>query len=87
MLITKDEGEEGEERRDIEFSWHVVGYTNDFIYLKIDYENPWDISDSPGLDTLSVTFWGTNFFKSKENKDVRFGTTLYWPIIRQMDGE
>ena len=70
VLITKDEGEEDEERREIEFSWHVIGYTDDFIYLKIDYENPWDISDSPGLDTLSVTFWGTNFFKSKENKEV-----------------
>lgn len=33
---------------------------------------------------LSVTFWGTEYFRSVQGKEVRFGTTLYQPILRQI---
>lgn len=33
-------------------------------------------------DTLSVTFWGVEFFQSKDNKEVLWGTTIYWPLTR-----
>ena len=36
-------------------------------------------------DSLSVTFWGTHFFKSSENNEVRYGTNLQTPIIRQVN--
>ena len=46
--------------------------------------NPWEISNDSQFDTLSVTFWGVEYFKSYQNKEVKFGTTLYWPILRQI---
>jgi len=31
-----------------------------------------------------VTFWGVEYFKSFQDKEVLFGTTLYWPLMRQV---
>ena len=30
-------------------------------------------------------FWGTEYFRSWQGEDVRFGTKLEWPITRQID--
>ena len=46
--------------------------------------NPYAISDDSAFDKLSVTFWGVEFFKSFAGKEVEYGTTLYWPIMRQI---
>ena len=34
-----------------------------------------------------MTFWGVEFFKSTQNKEVLYGTTLYWPLFRQISAE
>lgn len=66
------------------FTWDILGYNQDFIKLQLIIENPWDISADQQLDTLSVTFWGVDYFRSVQNKEVKYGTTLYWPILRQI---
>lgn len=43
------------------------------------------MSDTDQIALLHVTFWGTDFFKSKESgSEVRLGTTLEWPIFNQI---
>lgn len=41
--------------------------------------------DTDILDLLMVTFYGTQFFKSLEGTEVRYGTRLLQPIIRLID--
>ena len=36
-------------------------------------------------DKVRVTFWGTQFFKNKEGKEVPFGAEVEWEIFRQMN--
>lgn len=36
------------------------------------------------FDTLEVSFWGTDFFKSEDGESVRFGTRLERKIARQV---
>ena len=62
----------------------MLGYNQDFIWLQLTFLNPWEISDETQSDILSVTFWGVEYFKSKQKKEVLFGTTLYWPLLRQV---
>ena len=45
------------------------------------------MADNIDHDTLSVTFWATQFFVSWQGKDVLYGTTLYWPMTRQIPYE
>ena len=81
LLITPD----NEEAKKVEFTWDLIDYERDYIWLQLTFLNPWDISDSAQFDTLSVTFWGVDYFKSYQDKEVLFGTTLYWPLFRQID--
>ena len=45
------------------------------------------MSQDIDFDTLEVTFWGVDFFKNRLNKEVLYGTTLYWPIQRQFGSD
>ena len=82
LLITPDDKEGDAEK--IDFTWDITAYSKDYIWIQLDFINPWDISDDTQADTLSLTFWGVEYFKSYQDKEVKFGTTLYWPIVRQV---
>lgn len=62
------------------FEWDVEGYSEDFIWLQIKFENPQEIGAFDSKDFIEVTFWGTEFFKSYQGIEVEFGTKLYWRI-------
>ena len=54
--------------------------------LQLDIKNPESIADDLGEpDILSVTFWGTNYFKSSEGREVRFGAEVEIGVIRQIN--
>ena len=53
-----------DEDKKVEFKWEVMGYNKDYIWLNITFVNPWELSDDMQYDVLSVTFWGTEYFKS-----------------------
>ena len=67
-----------------DFKWNVLGFDTDFFWIQIDFDDP-KLVAATGVETLSVTFWGTEYFKSYQNVEVRYGTTLYWKIFRQID--
>ena len=56
--------ENSEENTKVEFKWEVVAFDKDYTTLNITFLNPWDISDGQNIDTLHLTFWGVEFFKS-----------------------
>ena len=68
----------------IEFTWDLLAYNEDIMVIQLYFVNPWAVSDDTVNDKLSVTFWGVEFFKSLQGKEVEYGTTLYWPIMRQI---
>ena len=68
----------------IEFTWDLLAYNEDIMVIQLYFVNPWAVSDDTINDKLSVTFWGVEFFKSLQGKEVEYGTTLYWPIMRQI---
>lgn len=47
-------------------------------------DSPEDVSADGELDTVSVTFWGTEYFKSITNYEVRYGTQISKQIFRQI---
>ena len=78
IKIIDEEGDKSD------FSWDVLGFNEHFFWIKIDFDDPTLVA-STGVETVSVTFWGTEYFKSYEDVEVRYGTTLYWKIFRQID--
>ena len=82
ILITPDDLQENTKK--IEFTWDITAYSRDYIWIQLDFVNPWDISNDSRFDTLSLTFWGVEYFKSYQNKEIKFGTTIFWPILRQI---
>ena len=74
LLITPEDKEE--KTKKIEFTWDITAYTKDYIWIQLEFINPRDISNDSQYDTLSLTFWGVEYFKSYQDKEVKFGTTL-----------
>ena len=70
------------EQKKLEFTWEMINFTRDWIYIQLVFKDPWNISMNTAYDTLSVTFWGVHFFKSWQEKEVLYGTTLYYPLTR-----
>lgn len=79
VRIMPDDPDEG---KVVEFEWDILGYDNDYIWLQLYIKNPWDVAADGQFDTISVTFWGTEYFKSVNNKEVRYGTTLKHKLFR-----
>ena len=77
--------EDSDYGKPVEFNWDIHGYDNNFIWLQLDIKNPWDVSASGQFDNIYVTFWGTEYFKAINNKEVRYGTTISHPIFRQIN--
>lgn len=69
------------------FTWDVINFNRDFIWLQIDFENPENLDDFSSKDFLTITFWGVEFFKSFQGIEVEFGTEIKWKILRQMSAE
>ena len=42
LLITP---EDSENAKKVEFTWDMIGYNQDYIWLQLTFLNPWDISD------------------------------------------
>ena len=71
----------------LKLTWEMLNYSKETIWIQLYFEYPPRISENIEFDTLEVYFWGTEFFRSWEGEDVRFGTKLSRPIIRQIDPE
>ena len=79
LNITPDDPESDQ---NLSFTWEMLDYSDDKIEVQLYFENPWDISENTAFDTLSVTFWGVEYFQSWQSKEVLYGTTIYWPLVR-----
>ena len=73
--------------KSIEFNWDLISYDKQDIKIQLHFDEPDQISDSATEDLISVTFWGTEFFKSDEGEPVRYGEQVYTTIVRQVDPE
>ena len=62
----------------------MIRFTEERIYIQLEFVEPWNISTNMAYDTLSVTFWGIQYFKSWQGVEVLYGTTLYYPLTRQI---
>ena len=52
---------------DKKFKWNVIDYTSDLLLLQLTIEDPEELGSSLSYkDFISVTFWGTEFFKSSQ---------------------
>ena len=69
----------------LNLTWEMLNYNKDFIYIQLYFEYPERISENPQYDILEVYFWGTKWFKSDSGNEVRYGTKLERPIVRQFD--
>ena len=69
------------------FTWDVIDFNKDFIWLQINFENPENLNTFTSKDFITVTFWGVEFFKSFKGIEVEFGTKLRWKVLRQMRAE
>ena len=80
---------ENSEIEALNFTWTMKEYTSEYIWIQIDWEFPPRLSEHmEEVDTLEIYFWGNefDFFYSQErSKEVRYGTRLEVPIIRQLD--
>jgi len=84
LIITPDDEERAVQ---LNFTWTVIDYNEDTVKLRLEFENPAEVSQDMTFDTLSVTFWGVDFFRNTKGKEVLYGTTLYWPLARQFDSQ
>ena len=71
----------------LDLQWEMLDFNRDQIWIQLYFENPPRVSENILHDTLEVYFWGTEYFRSWQGEDVRFGTKLEWPIVRQIDPE
>lgn len=63
-------------------NWHVIDFANDSLRVQIDMTDDAFGEERLAKAMLSVTFWGTDLFKSRSTESsVRLGTKLYWPFI------
>ena len=71
-----------EDYTSIEFDWEMTGFSNSFIDIQLYIQNAERIGESGQPDILSVTFWGTGYFKNLDGEEVRYGTELRGDIFR-----
>lgn len=78
ILTTYDDGETEE----IAFSWYLANYKEQYLDIQLVFEQPELVSQRNAIDTIKVTFWGTEFFQSKTRKQVMYGTILTAALVR-----
>ena len=52
------------------------------MQIQVNFTKPELVSKRTTVDKIRVTFWGTEFFKSKMGIEVLYGTTIEAEIIR-----
>ena len=84
IRITREDPEANVEQ--IEFTWDILSYSQRYIQIQLDIENAERIAEDFGEpDNLSVTFWGTEYFKSSTGEEVKYGEEVSMKIIRQIN--
>ena len=78
--MKKDEEDTDEESDYEQFTWSLVDFNRDFIFLQVEFEEPEKLSQFYSEDNISVTFWGVDFFKNLNNVEVELGTQLVWKV-------
>ena len=68
-------------------TWEVFSISEQRLQLQLYFEYPEHVSEHQELDTLEVSFWGVNWFRSEDGEPVRYGSSLESPIVRQLDPE
>ena len=68
--------------QEVRFTWFVSDYSAQFLDLQIDVRNPENIGETGEPDIISVTFWGTRYFKDVKDYEVLYGTELRTDIFR-----
>lgn len=53
------------------FNWTVLDYTERSLTLKLSFEHQDQVSKDDAPDTLSVAFWGADFFKNRNEIAVK----------------
>ena len=71
----------------LKLTWKMLDYSKENIWIQLYFAYPPRVSEHIEFDTLEVYFWGTEYFRSWQGEDVRFGTKLTRPIVRQIDPE
>ena len=70
----------------LNFTWTMVGYTSDYIWIQVTWQYPDRISKHiEDADFLEIYFWGNThgyFYSEAYSKEVRYGTRLEVPLIR-----
>ena len=84
IAVTPDDPERKEK---LNFSWNLQDYTEDHLWIELDFEDPTVVSEDSEFDTLSITFWGTDYFKNEYDEEVEIGTTVFYPLPRQFSSE
>jgi len=73
------------------FTWSLVAFEARQLKLQLLFERPELLESRFAQDTIRVTFWGTEFFKSKSQlREVQYGRTIEARVLRQqtmLDGE
>ena len=82
-LIPGDE----EEIEHLKFTWDLVEYESEDLKIQLYFDFPDEISEEGSYDQVSVTFWGTEFFQSKDGEPVRYGSQISTTVLRQIDSE
>ena len=66
-----------EETNDIEYTYDLVSYSTDALMLQFNFANPAEVSSTlTDPKEISVTFWGTEFFKNTRDKEVPLGSSV-----------
>ena len=53
------------------------------MQIQVNFAKPELVSSRIAIDTIKVTFWGTEFFKSKaDTTEVQYGKTLEAEVVR-----
>ena len=55
------------------FTWDLVEFSENFLKIKLDFENPDAIGSLLFKDHVLVTFWGVEFFKDTKGVEVQLG--------------
>ena len=74
-----------EDREDKWLDWYVLESTKDYFRIQINFDPEDLISEAPETAFLNVTFWGTEYFRSRnEDVSIRLGTNLYVQVFSQI---
>jgi hypothetical protein len=67
----------------------MLDQTEDYIWIQIEWEYPERLSERVDEeDSMEIYFWGNShgyFYAAEASEEVRYGTRLEVPMVRQVD--